>query len=165
MPSFDVQSTIQWQELTNAIAQTLKEVESRFDFKGVKAEIEVDRKENTVTLWSSEDKKLDSLRDVFFSKLIKRGISTLSFVDKKEIDAFGGSKKALLDIQAGISKEKAKSLIAGLKESKIKVQAQIQEDQLRVSGKNRDDLQLAIAHLKEQQSKLSIPLQFLNFRD
>lgn len=165
MPSFDVSSEMNWQELDNAINQATKELLQRFDFKGVKTEIKLDKKEKSVTLWCSEEGKLEALNDVFQNKLIKRGISLLS-LDYKEIEsAFGGSVRQVIQIQAGISKEKAKEIIAVIKDSKIKVQAQIQDEQVRVTGKNRDDLQSTIALLKENQEKVKVPMQFGNFRD
>ena len=165
MPSFDVSSDIDWQELDNAVNQATKELAQRYDFKGVKAEIKLDKKEKTITIWVAEEGKLDALQDVFKSKLIKRGFSLLSF-DYKEIEsAFGGSVRQLVLIQAGVSKEKGKEIMASLKESKLKVQSQIQDEQVRVTGKNRDDLQDAIAYLKQKQDSLKVPMQFGNFRD
>lgn len=165
MPSFDVTSEINWQELDNAIHQATKEVSQRFDFKGVKTEIKLDQKLKTVTLWCSEEGKLEALNDVFQNKLIKRGISLLSLDYQSIESAFGGSVRQNVVIQAGISKEKGKDIIATIKDSKLKVQAQIQDEQVRVTGKNRDDLQSAIAHLKSNQEKLKVPMQFGNFRD
>ncbi len=165
MPSFDVSSEMNWQELDNAINQATKELSQRFDFKSVKTEIKLDKKEKSVTLWCSEEGKLDSLNDVLQNKLVKRGISLLSF-DYQELEpAFGGSVRQKVVIQAGISKEKAKEVIALIKDSKLKVQAQIQDEQVRVTGKNRDDLQSAIAVLKENQEKVKVPMQFGNFRE
>lgn len=165
MPSFDISSEVDWQELDNAINQATKEVSQRFDFKGIKTEIKLEKKEKTVTLWSSEEGKLEALNDIFQNKLIKRGISILS-LEYKEIDsAFGGSVRQPIIIQAGISKEKAKEIIALIKDSKMKVQAQIQDEQVRVTGKNRDDLQSTIALLRENQEKVKVPMQFGNFRD
>ncbi|MFZ9594845.1 MAG: YajQ family cyclic di-GMP-binding protein [Bdellovibrionia bacterium] len=165
MPSFDVSSEVHWQEFDNAVNQATKEISQRYDFKGVKAEIKLDQKEKTVTLWCSEEAKLDALNDLFQSKLIKRGISLLSLDYKPLEPAFGGSVRQLVLIQAGISKEKGKEIIAALKESKLKVQPQIQDEKVRVSGKNRDDLQSAIAYLRSQQEQIKIPMQFGNFRD
>ena len=165
MPSFDVSSDIDWQEVDNAVNQALKEVGQRFDFKAIKCEIQLDRKAKTITLWCSEDGKLESLNDVLQTKLVKRGVSLLSLEYKDRETAFGQSTRQVIIVQAGISKEKGKEVIASLKESKLKVQAQIQDEQVRVSGKNRDDLQSAIGWLKQQQDKLKLPLQFGNFRD
>lgn len=165
MPSFDVSSEMNWQELDNAINQATKELTQRYDFKGVKSEIKLDQKAKTVTLWVSEEAKLDALKEIFENKLIKRGISLLSF-DYKDLEpAFGGSVRQVATIQAGVSKEKGKEIIAALKDSKLKVQAQIQDEQVRVTGKNRDDLQEAIALLRGKQDTIKVPMQFGNFRD
>lgn len=165
MPSFDVSSEVDWQELDNAINQAGKEVQQRYDFKGIKSELKLDKKEKTVTLWCSEEGKLEALNDIFQNKLIKRGISLLSLEYKDPESAFGGSVRQLVVIQAGISKEKGKEIIATIKDSKIKVQAQIQDEQVRVSGKSRDDLQTAISLLKSKQDAIKVPMQFGNFRD
>lgn len=165
MPSFDVSSEINWQELDNAVNQATKEVSQRFDFKGVKAELKLDQKAKTITLWCSEEGKLEALNDIFQNKAIKRGISLLSFDYGTIEPAFGGSVRQVVTIQAGISKEKAKEIIAAIKESKIKVQAQIQDEQVRVTGKNRDDLQSTISLLRSQQDQLKVPMQFGNFRE
>ncbi|MCM2323800.1 MAG: YajQ family cyclic di-GMP-binding protein [Oligoflexia bacterium] len=165
MPSFDVSSEMNWQELDNAINQATKEVTQRYDFKGVKAELKLDQKAKTVTLWCSEEGKLEALNDIFQNKLIKRGISLLSFDYQAIESAFGGSVRQVVTIQAGVSKEKGKEIIAAIKDSKLKVQAQIQDEQVRVNGKNRDDLQSAIALLKSKQDELKVPMQFGNFRD
>lgn len=165
MPSFDVSSDIDWQEMDNAVNQALKELGSRYDFKGIKTELKLDLKAKTVTLWCQESDKLDAMKDIFETKLIKRGISLLSLDYKDPEDAFGGSVRQLAVIQAGVSKEKGKEVIAALKESKLKVQAQIQDEQVRVTGKNRDDLQEAIALLRSKQDTIKLPMQFGNFRD
>lgn len=165
MPSFDVSAELNWQELDNAVNQATKELSQRYDFKGVKTELKLDLKAKTLTLWVSEEAKLDALKDIVHGKLIKRGISLLSFEFKDPESAFGGSVRQLVVIQAGVSKEKGKEIIAALKESKLKVQAQIQDEQVRVTGKNRDDLQEAIALLKSKQDTLRVPMQFGNFRE
>ena len=165
MPSFDISSEVNWQEVDNAVNQATKEVGQRFDFKGVKSEIKLDQKAKTITLWCSEEGKLEAVNDILQSKLVKRGISLLSLEYKEIENAFGQSSRQNIIVQAGISKEKGKEIIASLKETKLKVNAQIQDEQVRVLGKNRDDLQSAIAHLREQQDKLKVPMQFGNFRD
>lgn len=165
MPSFDVSSDVDWQEIDNAIQQTTKEVANRFDFKGVRTEVKMDKKSSQVTLWCSEEAKLDSLKDVFQTKLVKRGVSLLAFDFQKEQDATQGSIRQLAKVQAGISKEKGKEIIALIKGAKLKVQAQIQDETVRVSGKKRDELQAVISHLKENQDKLKVPMQFGNFRE
>ncbi len=165
MPSFDVSSDIDWQEFDNAVNQAVKELAQRYDFKGVKSEIKMDQKEKNVTLWCSEEAKLDALNDIFQSKLIKRGISLLSLDYQTTESAFGGSVRQVVLIQAGVSKEKGKEIIAAIKESKLKVQAQIQDEKVRVTGKNRDDLQDAISMLKSRQDQIKVPMQFGNFRE
>jgi uncharacterized protein YajQ (UPF0234 family) len=147
------------------VNQATKELQSRYDFKGVKTELTLDKKLKTLTLVCSEEGKLDALNDILQSKLIKRGISLLSLEYKDPESAFGGSVRQVIAIQAGISKEKGKEIVAALKDSKLKVQAQIQDEQVRVSGKNKDDLQTAIAFLKSKQDMLKVPMQFGNYRD
>ncbi len=166
MASFDISSEMDWQTLDDAINQALKEITGRYDFKGVKVELTLDKKLKTLTLWTSDNMKLEALRTTFETRVIKRGLSTLSFdFSKGPEDAFGGSLRQVVPIQAGIEKEKAKEIIAAIKESKIKVQAQIQDEKVRVNGKNRDDLQEVIALLRGQQAKLGVPMQFGNFRE
>ena len=165
MPSFDVSSDIDWQELDNAIQQTLKEVGSRFDFKGLECKIDSDKKAKSLTLWCSEAEKLAALNDVFQTKLIKRGLSILSFDYGKEEPASGRAARQQVTVISGISKEKAKEIIAAIKSEKLKVQTQIQDEQVRVTGKKRDDLQSVIQFLKTSQEKLKCPMEFGNFRD
>jgi cyclic-di-GMP-binding protein len=165
MPSFDVSSEMNWQELDNAVNQALKESTQRYDFKGIKVELKIDTKAKTITMWCSEEQKLEALNDILQSKLVKRGISLLALEYGKEEPAFGGSVRQVITVQAGISKEKGKEVMAELKESKLKVQAQLQDEKVRVTGKSRDELQSAIAHLRANQDKLKVPMQFGNFRD
>jgi uncharacterized protein YajQ (UPF0234 family) len=165
MPSFDVSAEMNWQELDNAVNQATKELQSRYDFKSIKTEIKVDPKAKTLTLWVSEEAKLDAMKDILQTKLIKRGISLLAFEYKDPEPAFGGSVRQVVVVMAGIPKEKAKEIIQALKDSKLKVQAQIQDEQVRVTGKNRDDLQSAIAQLRTQQETIKVPMEFGNFRD
>jgi uncharacterized protein YajQ (UPF0234 family) len=165
MPSFDISSEMNWQELDNAVNQATKELLSRYDFKSIKTEIKVDPKTKTLVLWVSEEGKLDAMKEILKTKFIKRGISLLCFDYQDPEPAFGGSVRQLVTVMAGIPKEKAKDIIAKIKESKLKVQAQIQDEQVRVTGKNRDDLQEAIALLKGQQDTLKVPMSFGNFRD
>jgi hypothetical protein len=165
MPSFDISSEVDWQEFDNAINQATKELQQRYDFKNVKTELTLDRKAKTLTVWCGEEAKLEAVNDIVQTKLIKRGVSILSLEYKDPEPAFGGSVRQLVVIQAGISKEKGKEIIAALKDSKLKVQGQIQDEQVRVTGKNRDDLQSAIALLRGKQDALKVPMQFGNFRD
>jgi uncharacterized protein YajQ (UPF0234 family) len=165
MPSFDISSDVDWQELDNAINQATKELQQRYDFKGVKCELKLEKKEKVLTLWCSEESKMDAVNDIFQTKCIKRGLSILSFDYKEREVAFGSSVRQKVLIMAGVSKEKGKEIMAALKESKLKVQSQIQDEQVRVTGKNRDDLQSAISFLREKQDALKVPMQFGNFRD
>jgi uncharacterized protein YajQ (UPF0234 family) len=165
MPSFDITSDVDWQEVDNAVNQAQKEVQTRFDFKNVKTEITFDRKAKTLTLVCSEDSKLDNLKEIIKTKMIKRGISLMSLVDKPTEAAFGGSVRQVIEVQAGISKEKGKEVIAAVKDSKIKASASIQDEKVRITGKNRDDLQECIAMLKDKQDTLKLPMQFGNFRE
>jgi cyclic-di-GMP-binding protein len=165
MPSFDISSEMNWQEMDNAVNQATKELAQRFDFKGIKSEIKLDQKAKTITYWCSEEGKLDALNDIFQNKLVKRGISLLSLDYGTIESAFGGSVRQVITLQAGISKEKGKEIIAAVKDSKLKVQAQIQDEQVRITGKSRDDLQSTMAFLREQQDKIKVPMQFGNFRE
>lgn len=165
MPSFDVSSDVDWQEVDNAVNQTVKEIGQRFDFRGVKTEVTFDKKLKTILLWASVPEKLDAVEDTLHNKLIKRGISLLSLEKLPQEDGFGGSARVTIKIQAGVSKEKGKEIMATLKDSKLKVQGQIQDEKVRVTGKSRDDLQGAIQYLKGKQDELKIPMQFGNFRD
>jgi uncharacterized protein YajQ (UPF0234 family) len=165
MPSFDISSDIDWQELDNAVNQATKELGQRYDFKSTKAEIKLDQKLKQIQFWCSEEGKLDAVNDIFQNKALKRGMSLLSFTYKDIEQAFGGSVRQVIEVQAGVSKEKSKEIIAALKDSKLKVSAQIQDEKVRVTGKNRDDLQEAIALLRSQQDALKVPMQFGNFRD
>ncbi len=165
MPSFDVTSEMDWQSLDDAINQALKEIGTRYDFKMAKTEIVLDRKTNILTLWVSDPAKREALQEIFYGRCAKRGISRLSFESKGAEEAFGGSLREKFGVQAGISKEKGKEMIAALKESGLKVQAQIQDEKVRVMGKNRDDLQSAIAYLKGKSADLKVPMQFGNFRE
>jgi uncharacterized protein YajQ (UPF0234 family) len=165
MPSFDAVSKINLQELDNAVNQAKKEISTRFDFQGTHTEITVAEDKGSILLKSSSEGRIDAAYDVLQSKFIKRGIS-LRCMTREDMDTAAlGHVKQVIKLQQGIPVEKAKDLIKVLKESKLKVQGSIQADQLRVTGKNRDDLQEAIALLRGQQEAQKIDLQFTNFRD
>lgn len=165
MPSFDVSSEINWQSMDDAINQTLKELVNRFDFKGVKVEIEMDQKAKTVKISSTDSHKIDAIKETFHKRLIKREISILA-IDYQEVEKAGGmGARVLANVASGVSKEKGKEIIAILKQEAKKVQAQIQDEKVRVTSKSRDDLQEAIAILKNKMGKIGIPLQFGNFRE
>ncbi|MCM8709875.1 YajQ family cyclic di-GMP-binding protein [Clostridium sp. SYSU_GA19001] len=158
--SFDVVSEVNMQEVDNAVNQAKKEIEQRYDFKGSKTEIEV--KDDEIKITSDDEYKLKSVIEILKAKFIKRGISPKALDFGKIDKAALGTVRQTAKIVKGISKEKAKAIAAEIKASKIKVQAQIMEDQLRVSGKNKDDLQETIALLKSKD--FGIELQFTNYR-
>jgi uncharacterized protein YajQ (UPF0234 family) len=161
MPSFDIVSKVEMQEVDNAVNQAVKEIGQRYDFKGSKSEISQEK--DSIKVLADDDYKLKAVIDVLQSKFIKRGISIKALQYGKAESASGGMVRQVITIQQGISKEKGKEIIAVVKESKIKVQAQIQDDQVRVTGKNRDDLQETIQLLKGKD--LGVELQFTNFRE
>ncbi|HEU5397887.1 MAG TPA: YajQ family cyclic di-GMP-binding protein [Gammaproteobacteria bacterium] len=161
MPSFDAVSKVDTAELTNAVDQANREISQRYDFKGSSAKI--DRLENLLTLFADSEFQLKQVADILYAKAAKRGIDVSSF-DPQKIEAISGDKaKQQMKVKQGIDKELAKKLVKLIKDSGLKVQAAIQGEEVRVSGKKRDDLQSCIALLR--QSKLEQPLQFVNFRD
>ncbi len=165
MPSFDVVSKVDLQEVDNAVNNARKELSTRFDFQGTKTEILLGDDKSSVILKSNSEPKLDAAYEVFLHKAVKRGLSARA-IERKDPEQMGmGMVKQTVTIKQGIAQEKAKDLIRVLKDSKLKVQASIQADQLRVTGKNRDDLQSAIAVLRGEQERIQLDLQFTNFRD
>ncbi len=161
MPSFDIVSKVDMQEVDNAVNQAVKEIGQRYDFKGSKCE--VSRESESIKILADDDYKLKAVIDVLQSKFIKRAISIKSLKYGKVDSASGGMVRQLITVLQGISKEKGKEIIAVIKDSKLKVQAQIQDEQVRVTGKNRDDLQEAIQLLKGKD--LEVEMQFVNFRE
>jgi hypothetical protein len=161
--TFDISSEVDLQEVDNALNQTVKEVAQRYDFKGVTAEIDFDPKAMTFTLLADDDYKLKALIDVLQSKLIKRGVPIRNLDYGKVEQAFGSKVRQVITLQQGIPTEKAKEIVKAIKNGGFKkVQAQIQEDQVRVQSPSIDDLQGVIAMLKQQD--FGIELQFGNFR-
>lgn len=160
--SFDVVSKLDLQEVENAVNQANKEMQTRFDFKGSVSRVDWDKKEVRLTLFSDDEQKLKSVVDVLQSKLIKRGIS-LQALDYQAIEAAErATVRQGVKMKQGIESDKAKAIVKAIKDAKIKVQASIQGDQLRVSSKSKDDLQTTIAFLRGQDFGLA--LQFDNFR-
>ena len=162
MPSFDVVCKLDLQEVDNAVNQTLKEVGQRFDFKGTPTEVR--REGNALHLRSSDDFKVKALGEILREKLARRQIPLKALKEGTIGPGPAGSAKQQLDLQEGIASEKAKEIVKLIKESKLKVQAAIQADQVRVTGKKRDDLQDVIALLRKA-DQLEIAMQFVNFRD
>lgn len=158
--SFDVVSEVDMQEVDNAVNQTIKEIGQRFDFRGSKSEISLE--DDKIKVLADDDFKLKNLLDILQAKVVKRGISIKNLDYGKIESASHGMVRQLITIKKGIAKEKGKEVVAAIKESKLKVQAQIMDDQVRVSGKDKDDLQKVIALLK--QKDFGIELQFVNYR-
>ncbi len=158
--SFDIVSKIDMAEVTNAVTQTLKEIGQRFDFKGSKSNITQEK--DALIVLSDDEYKLKSVIDILQTKLVKRGVPIKNLSFGKIEPAQGGTVRQRATLQQGIPTEKAKEIVKAIKDSKIKVQASIQADQVRVSGKNRDDLQTVIQLLKGKE--FNIELQFTNYR-
>ena len=162
-PSFDVVSEVNLQEVANAVQQAQKEVAQRYDLKGTAAAISLDEKEKTIDLSADDDFGLKAVNDVLQNKLIKRSVALKSLSYGVVEPATKGTVRQKVTIQQGIPTEKAKEIVKAIKDAKLKVQAAIQSDQVRVSGKKRDDLQTAIALLKSKD--FGLPLQFSNYRN
>jgi hypothetical protein len=160
--SFDIVSKVDLQEVKNAVDQTAKEVSQRFDFKGSLSAVSLDEKDKSITLTSDDEYRLNSLNEIFQAKMVKRGISLKSLTYAKLEQALGGTVRQKVSLQQGIPSENAKEIVKEIKGSKLKVQASIQGDQVRVSGKNRDDLQTVIQLLKGKD--FGIDMQFTNYR-
>lgn len=161
--SFDVVCKIDTQEVSNAIQQALKEIHTRFDFKGSKSDISFDGKE--IVLISDDEQKLKSLTEILKERLIKRKVPLNGLLYGKVEQAAGNTVRQVATLQQGIPSEKAKEIIKIIKNSKLrKVQASIQADQVRVTSPNKDELQQVIQMLRESEASLAIPLQFVNYR-
>lgn len=160
MPSFDVVSDVDQHELANAVDQANREFGNRFDFKGTNSRVEQNGLE--LTLITDGDFRIKQMHSVLYEKMTKRGID-IACLDKGNIETALNSAKQKITVKSGIDKDSARKITKLIKESKLKVQAAIQGEQVRVTGKKRDDLQAVMAMLKD--SKLELPLQFNNFRD
>ena len=158
--SFDVVSKTDMQEVANAVQQAQKELAQRFDFKGSKSSIELAAEE--IVLVSDDEGKLVSVKDILETKLVKRHVSLKALDYGKLEQAAGGTVRQRVKVVQGIETDKAKAIVKAIKDAKLKVQASIQSDQVRVVGRNKDDLQRAIAIVKE--GDYGIPLQFTNYR-
>lgn len=160
MPSFDIVSEVDNHEVTNAVTQAQKEISNRFDFKNCTADIEFTK--DLITITSDSDFQVGQIRDVLYNKMGKRGVDIHSF-EKGNTETTGMTCRQKLTLREGIDKDSAKKIIKLIKDTKLKVQASIQQQQVRVTGKSRNDLQSVIAMLRE--AKLDLPLQYINFRD
>jgi len=163
MPSFDVVSRVDMQEMDNAVNQVKKEIATRFDFRGSKTQIDLDRKEGKIQVLTEDEMKLRAIRDMLIAKAVRRSIEALALVFGAPEKAGGDMVREAVTITNGIDVETARKVVKLVKETKLKVQAAIQGDEVRVTGKQRDDLQDVIARLKE--ADLGMPLQFVNYRE
>jgi cyclic-di-GMP-binding protein len=160
--SFDVVSEVDAQEVDNAVNQAKKEVEQRYDFKGSKTDIDLNQKEKTITLSTSDEMKLRALTEILNSKMIKRGISLKALEYGVPQSAAGDTLRCVVTIKHGLSTEQAKEVTKLVKDTKMKVQAQIQGEAVRITGKSKDDLQVAIQTIKSKE--FAFPIQFTNYR-
>lgn len=158
--SFDIVSNVDFSEVSNAIQIAMKEIQNRYDFKGSKSDITLDKEE--IVIVSDDEYKLGQVKDVLFSKLIRRGVPVKNLDYGKIEKASGGTVRQRAKLIQGIDKENAKKINTLIKQSGLKVKSQVQDDQIRVSGKSRDDLQKIIQLVKE--ADLTIDVQFVNYR-
>jgi len=160
MPSFDIVSEVDWQEVKNAADQANREISTRFDFKGSNARVE--DSDPNLTLTGDDAFKIGQMMEILHMKLVKRGVD-LGSLDKGEVRDSGAQATQIVTVRQGIDTDLARKIVKLIKNKKMKVQAAIQGDQVRVTGKKRDDLQQVMAMLKEENTEL--PLQYTNFRD
>jgi len=160
--SFDVVSQVDFQEVDNALNQAMKEIKTRFDFKGSKSEIKFNQEDKKITFLADDDMKLKSVIEILEGKLAKRGVSVKSLKYGVAEKALDGMVRQTAEVIQGIPQDKAKEIVKSVKELKLKVQLSIQSELLRVSGRVKDDLQTVISFLKN--ADLDLPLQFTNYR-
>ena len=161
MPSFDVVSRLDYQEIDNSIGNATREIVNRYDFKG--SDTSIERKENAVTVITEDELKLNQVHDLLVTHLVRRKIDPLT-LSKKSMEKAGGNKvRQLYNLIEGIEQSIAKKITADVKSSKIKVQVKINGNELRVDGKKKDDLQSVMQMIED--SNIGIPVQFVNFRD
>lgn len=160
--SFDIVSKVDMSEVVNAINQATKEIQTRYDFRGSKSEITLDQPNNLITVLGDDEFRLKSVIDMLQEKMVKRSVSLKALTYQKVEEAAAGMARQKITIQSGIEKEKAKEIVKFIKDTKIKVQAAIQDAQVRVTGAKKDDLQLVIQKLKEHD--FGIHMQFTNYR-
>ena len=160
--SFDIASEIDLQELDNAVNQAVKEIATRYDFKGSAASLEFDRKAKELKLTADAEPQIEAVRSVLVARMIKRGVDSRVLDPQKVEQATHKTVRQVYKLKSGIDKETAKSIQKAIKELKLKVNASIQGESLRVSGTNKDDLQAVIQYLRTNPP--AIPLQFTNFR-
>ncbi len=162
MPSFDVVSEVNFQELDNAVNQTTKEISQRYDFKNAKTSIEWRQKDKEIVIVADDDYKLSAATDILQSKLVKRSVPLKNLKYGTIEQATGGQVRQVITVQQGIDKEQAKKIMQTIKDSKSKVQAQLMDDQVRVTSKSIDDLQATMRNLRA--ASLEVDVQFVNMR-
>lgn len=160
--SFDIVSKVELNVIAEAVSAANKEITNRYDFKGTNSNIELNQKDNELRLASSDEYKINTLRDIIFTRMAKRGVALKNMQPQKIESALGGNAKQTVKIQQGIPADKAKDISKTIKEAKLKVTASIQGDQLRVSSKSKDELQATMALLKGKD--FGLELQFTNYR-
>ncbi|MGB2869948.1 MAG: YajQ family cyclic di-GMP-binding protein [Bacteroidota bacterium] len=160
--SFDIVSEVDFQEVDNAINQSQKEIIQRYDFKGIATTLELNQKEKQLVVTTGDEFHLKSAVDILQSKLVKRGVPLKALQYGAVEQAAGGASRQVIKLQVGIEKEHAKEVVKMIKDTKLKVQAQIMDDQVRVSGKNKDDLQAVMKLLRD--AELPFAMQFVNYR-
>ncbi|MBR8463237.1 YajQ family cyclic di-GMP-binding protein [Campylobacter sp. faydin G-24] len=160
--SFDISAEVDMMEVKNALETSKKELSARYDFKGITAEIELNEKDKTITLLSSSDNKIDALKDIVISKLIKRNIPPVAVNETKRESASGGNIKATLKLNDTLDSENSKKITKAIKDTKLKVIATIRGEEVRVSGKSIDDLQECIRLVKGL--NLELPISFKNLK-
>jgi cyclic-di-GMP-binding protein len=163
MPSFDVVSRTDIQEVDNAVNNAMKEIDTRYDFKNTNVSIKWDAENLVLHFGANSENRIEAALDVFYQKAVKRGLDLKAFKRGDIKGSAGMNVKMEVKVQQGVEQDAAKKMIKDVKDSKIKVQASIQGDQLRITGKNRDDLQATIQLLKSKD--YGLPLQYTNFRD
>jgi cyclic-di-GMP-binding protein len=163
MPSFDIVSKVDHQKLDNAINVACKEIVNRYDFHGSKTEVELDKKTLEIHVITENEMRLKAIEDIIIGRMMKQGLESSCLDYGKEHYASGNMIKKDIKVKEGVEKEIAKKIVKIIKESGIKVQASIMDDQVRVTGKKLDDLQQVIALVRSQ--PLDLPLQYINFRD
>ena len=161
--SFDIVSEFDKQELVNAVDQVKRDLTSRFDLKNSNSTIDLEN-DKSITITTNDEMKLRNIYEILQSKLVKRGLS-IKILDAQPLEnALGGNVRQVYNLKKGLSQELAKKIVADIKDTKLKVQASIQGEQVRVSGKSRDDLQEVIQMLRKNEDKYDYPLQFTNYR-
>ncbi len=160
--SFDIVSKVDLQEVLNAVQQAMKEIGQRFDFRGSKSNIELNKEKHEITLTSDDESKLKSVIDILETKLVKRGVSLKALNFGKIEPAAGNTVRQVATLQQGIPVEKSKEIVKAIKDTKMKVQGEIQKDQVRVKAKKIDDLQAIMKIIREKD--LGIHIEFINYR-